>query len=108
MATKEPRSFKLTTTLNVSSMSVQQQAMVAERLDSAVYEASSGYPTVSQYFVKHIPEDSEIVIGLKIDKVISEKVEAIANSLLDESIDEAFNGGSGDHPVAEESLLVLA
>lgn len=107
MTPGDPRSFKRITTLNVSSLSADQQASMEKKLDAAVYEASAGYPAVSQYFVKHVPEDSEIAIGLKIDRVNSDKVQGIANALIDASIEAACNGDSDERPVAEESFLVL-
>lgn len=108
MSPAEPRSFKITTYWDVSSLSAEQQTSLAGRLDAAVYEASASYPAASQYFVKHVPEDSEIVVGLKIDRVSSDTVKLIADRLLDESMDEAFQGSPEDRPVAEESLLVPA
>lgn len=108
MARATSRSFKLTTTLDVSSYSRIEQTSFAERLDAAVYEASDDYPAVTRYYVRHVPESSEIMIGLKIEKVSPDKVENIANMLVDQSIDSVFTGNSHTRPVAEESLLVRA
>lgn len=107
MAPDGPCGFKSTTTLDASSLSPGQQVVMADRLDSAIYEVSVDYPTVSHYYVKYAPENAEIAVGLIIDLVHSDRVEDIVRDLVKQSIDAAVEAAPDQRPVVEGTFLVL-
>lgn len=110
MSSAESTVFELRTTISVENMSPEDQNGFSERLEHAVYDATSSYPAVVAFFLKREPDDSEIIVGLRIKKQSARGVENIADALLEESLKAAMDDSTigTARPMIEESELVLA
>lgn len=100
--------FELRTTINLEEMSDSLQADFNELLKTTVYEASANYPTVKAFFVRYIPEQSEVIVGLRIEKSSDDGIENISDALIRDSLENAIEQvGNQNRAVIEESELTL-
>lgn len=98
--------YRISTVIRVDSLPPESQVRFSEDLEEAIYDTSANYPAVSQYLVKLI--DSEVVVGLQIEKVTPENVENIATALLQDSIRSIEDRMDLEfEPEVEESDLYL-
>lgn len=103
---KVTRDYRTTALIDASELSVESRNRLAQELDKAVYKASANYPSVTHYFVKLL--DTEITVGLQLEKVEPGNVESIAAALIDESLAATTRSLNLPSPVEiEESDLYL-
>lgn len=82
---KLTRNYRTTALIDVSAMPPQSRQRIADELDKAVYEATAKYPTVTHYLVKLV--ESNIIVGLQIEKVKPQNVQNIAAVLIEDSLE---------------------
>lgn len=87
------RTFKMTAFLDVSRSSVQQQESLIQHLDSAVYEVSPGYPTVTRYRVRREPESGLVSLSLRLERVEADRVDPISKSLVSAALEAVRDSG---------------
>lgn len=101
------RNYRTTALIDVSASSPQSRERLAEELDRAVYKASAQYPSVTHYFVKLV--DSNIIVGLQLEKVLPQNVQNIVTALVDDSLDSTKRALELHAPVevAESELYLV-
>ena len=104
----DKKKFELRTTISLKEIQTSSHTDFHELLKKTIYEASANYPAVKAFFVRYIPRESKIIVGLRIEKSSDDGIENIADALIRDGLETAL-GQFGNHnrAVIEESELTL-